>query len=138
MTHPQVRYLDLVDYLLIAESVLGIPADAIGRFDRITLADSALAAPAAGFAGVDAYPDLPTKVAVLLWHLARNHPLPDGNKRTAYIAAVRFAWINGYDLVVTDSDPDETETVVNGAAAGSISEADLRDWIVVRLVPRTG
>jgi hypothetical protein len=42
-------YLDLVDYLLIAERVLGLPAEAIAKFNRIGLADSALAAPQAGF-----------------------------------------------------------------------------------------
>lgn len=50
-------YLDLADYLLIAERVLGLPAEAIANFDRIGLAESALAAPQAGFGGVEAYPD---------------------------------------------------------------------------------
>ena len=52
-----IAYLELVDYLLIAERVLGLPAQAIANFDRIGLAESALAAPQAGFAGVEAYPD---------------------------------------------------------------------------------
>jgi hypothetical protein len=38
-------YLELADYLLIAERVLGLPAEAIANFDRIGLAESALAAP---------------------------------------------------------------------------------------------
>ena len=42
-----IEYLDLVDYLLIAERVLGVPAELIARFDRIGLAASALAAPQA-------------------------------------------------------------------------------------------
>ena len=74
-------YLALADYLLIAEAVLGLPAELIAEFNRIGLADSALAAPRAGFAGVEAYPDFATKAAVLCWHLVKNHPLPDGNKR---------------------------------------------------------
>lgn len=73
-------YLELADYLLIAEAVLGVPAELIADFNRIGLADSALAAPRAGFGGVEAYPDFETKAAVLCWHLVRNHPLPDGNK----------------------------------------------------------
>ena len=75
-----IVYLDLADYLLIAERVLGLPAEAIANFDRIGLAASALAAPQAGFGGVEAYPDFATKAAVLCWHLVKNHPLPDGNK----------------------------------------------------------
>ena len=53
-------YLELADYLLIAEAVLGVPAELIAEFDRIDLADSALAAPQAVFGGVQAYPDFAT------------------------------------------------------------------------------
>ena len=59
------RYLHLADYLMIAEAVLGVPAERIADFNRIGLADSALAAPQAGFGGVEAYPDFATKAAVL-------------------------------------------------------------------------
>jgi hypothetical protein len=57
-------YLELADYLLIAERVLGLPAETIANFDRIGLAESALAAPQADFGGVEAYPDFETKAAV--------------------------------------------------------------------------
>jgi hypothetical protein len=56
-------YLGLADCLLIAEAVLGLPAELIADFNRIGLADSALAAPQAGFGGVEAYPDFATKAA---------------------------------------------------------------------------
>jgi death-on-curing protein len=56
-------YLELADYLLIAEAVLGVPAELIADFNRIGLAESALAAPRAGFGGVEAYPDFATKAA---------------------------------------------------------------------------
>jgi hypothetical protein len=69
-------YLELADYLLIAEAVLGLPAEVIANFNRIGLAASALAAPQAGFGGVEAYPDFATKAAVLCWHLVKNHPCP--------------------------------------------------------------
>jgi death on curing protein len=45
-------HLDLADYLLIAEAVLGVPAEEIARWPGMGLAESALHAPAAGFAGV--------------------------------------------------------------------------------------
>ena len=69
-----IACLELADYLLIAERVLGLPAEAIANFDRIGLAESALAAPQAGFGGVEAYPEFETKAAVLCWHLVKNHP----------------------------------------------------------------
>jgi death-on-curing protein len=39
------EYLDLADYLLIAEAVLGVDAEAIARWPGIGLAESALHAP---------------------------------------------------------------------------------------------
>jgi death on curing protein len=42
-------YLGLADYLLIAEAVLGVPAEEIARWPGIGLAESALHAPAAAF-----------------------------------------------------------------------------------------
>jgi death-on-curing protein len=84
------EYLDLADYLPIAEAVLNIPAETIARWPGIGLADSALHAPRAGFERVDLYPDVIDKAAVLCVRLARNHPLPDGNKRVAYLAMLEF------------------------------------------------
>jgi death-on-curing protein len=125
-------YLELADYLLIAERVLGLPAEAIANFDRIGLAESAMAAPQAGFGGVEAYPDFETKVAVLCWHLVKNHPLPDGNKRCAFLATVEFVERNGRTWVPAPGDPDETDRVIRGIASGELSETDFRDWIGAR------
>ena len=125
-------YLDLADYLLIAERVLGPPAEAIANFNRIGLAESALAAPQAGFGDVEAYPDFATKAAVLCWHLVKNHPLPDGNKRCAFLATVEFVERNSRTWVPAPGDPDETDRVIRAVASGNLSEGDFRDWIANR------
>ena len=52
------NYLDLADFLLIAEAVLDIPAEDLAAAARLDLADSALHAPAAEFAGTEFYLDL--------------------------------------------------------------------------------
>ncbi|MCK4177337.1 type II toxin-antitoxin system death-on-curing family toxin [Aciditerrimonas ferrireducens] len=78
------QYLSLGDYLAIAEIVLGIDGETLSKSAGIGLADSALAAPQASFGGVEFYPAFEQKVAVLLEHLVKNHPLPNGNKRAAY------------------------------------------------------
>jgi death-on-curing protein len=126
------RHLELADDLLIAEAVLGVPAELIADFNRIGLADSALAAPQAGFGGVEAYPDFATKAAVLCWHLVKNHPLPDGNKRCAFLATVEFVERNGGTWIPASGDPDETDHVIRGIAGGEVSEAEFRDWIAQR------
>ena len=46
-------YLDLADFLLIAEAVLEIPVEDLARVGRLELAESALRAPAAEFGGDD-------------------------------------------------------------------------------------
>jgi prophage maintenance system killer protein len=83
-------YLELGDYCEIAAELLGTSPEQIARLPRIALADSALAAPRAGFGDQDAYPALIEKAAVLVEHLARNHPLPDGNKRAAFLCVWLF------------------------------------------------
>jgi death on curing protein len=59
------EYLDLADYLLIAETVLGIPAERVAGWPGVGSAESALNAPAAGYGGVEFYPDVIDKAAVL-------------------------------------------------------------------------
>lgn len=129
------RYLDLGDYLLIAEAVLDISAERLARLDRIGLAESALQAPAAGFGGIDAYPEFTTKAAVLCWHLTKNHPLPDGNKRAAFIALRVFVERNGHTWHRSPTDPEDTDSVIRGVAAGTVGEAELAEWIRARLSP---
>jgi death-on-curing protein len=85
-----VRYPDLIDYLSVAVEVTALDVDALSRVTNLDLADSALHAPAAGWGGEDFYPDFIDKAAVLLVRLAKNHPLPDGNKRAAWVTLRLF------------------------------------------------
>lgn len=119
--------LDLADYLLIAEAVVGVPAETIVRWPGIGLAESALHAPAMGFGGVEFYPDVIDKAAVLCVRLARNHPLPDGNKRVAYLALVDFLARN--EVEWAPPPVEETVATIEGVAAGRISERELADWL---------
>jgi death-on-curing protein len=128
-----IRYLELADYLLIAEAVLALPAEAIAYFNRIGLAASALAAPQAGFGGHEAYPEFATKAAVLCWHLVKNHPLPDGNKRCAFLATIEFVERNGRAWIPAPGDPDETDRVIRAVAGSEVSEEDFGAWIEQRI-----
>jgi death-on-curing protein len=53
-----IRYLDLAEYLWLAEQVSGIEAAVLAKASRVELADSALHAPSAGFGDVEFYPDI--------------------------------------------------------------------------------
>ena len=83
------RYLTLAEYYWLAEQVTGIEATTLVATSRVELADSALHAAAAEFAGEEFYPDLVDKAAVLVCRLTKNHPLPDGNKRAAWVSLTR-------------------------------------------------
>jgi death-on-curing protein len=68
----------------------------------------------------------------MCWHLVKNHPLPDGNKRSAFLATVEFVERNGRTWLPAPGDPDETDHVIRGVASGAVSEADFRECIAAR------
>jgi death-on-curing protein len=101
-----IEYVDLADYLSIAERVLQVDAKVLARGAGIGLADSALASPQAAFGGQEFYPEFERKAAVLLLHLVQNHPLPDGNKRTAYATFREFIARNAQTWVASHLKAD--------------------------------
>jgi death on curing protein len=130
----EVNYLTFGDYCRIAGEVLGTSPEQIARLPRIALADSALASPRAGFGEQDAYPTLIEKAAVLVEHLARNHPLPDGNKRCAFLAVVSFLAANGKPI--GDADPSTDVPMVERIAAGEATPNEIIGWLEERTAHR--
>lgn len=126
---PGVKYLSLADFLLIAELATGIPAEDLSRLPTLARAESTLAATAASFGRVEFYPDFIDKAAVLCTRIARNHPLPDGNKRAAVLALVEFVERNGHRWADNERDPDESVAMIEAVAAGALSEGQLASWI---------
>ncbi|MEE1787773.1 type II toxin-antitoxin system death-on-curing family toxin [Streptomyces sp. SP17BM10] len=82
---------------------------------------SALGRPRASLFGADAYPDLWTKAAALGHSLARNHPLVDRNKRTAFEAMLLFLDYNGEPY--TDPHPDDAVAFVLRLATGGYDDS---------------
>ena len=132
-TVAEIFYVTFGDYCRIAAEVLGTTPEQIARLPRIALADSAQASPQAGFGDQDAYPTLIEKAAVLVEHLARNHPLPDGNKRCAFLGAERFLAANGRPI--QDADPDTDAPMVERIAAGEATPNQIIDWLERRTAP---
>lgn len=81
---------------------------------------SAVHRPRARMYGVSAYQDLYEQAAALLHAIATNHPLVDGNKRTAWLAAATFLAVNGADLA--EADQDVVYDLVIDVASGTSSE----------------
>lgn len=78
--------------------------------------------------------DLATLAAAYAFGIARAHPFHDGNKRTAFLAAMIFLGLNGKDLDATEA---EVVQVMTALAAGSLSEPALATWMRDRIVRLT-
>lgn len=96
------------------------------------LLGSALARPATTVMGQPAYPTLPLQAAALLESAARNHPLIDGNKRTAWVLVVVFLALNGAEH---DLAPDQVFDLVVGVAEGSIELEKSAETLLTHLRP---
>lgn len=113
---------------LTLDEVLALHADQIGRYGGkigvrdLGLLQSALATPAATFGGDYLHATVHEMAAAHLFHLVKNHPFVDGNKRIGLIVAIVFLGLNGQTL---DADPDELVATVLGVADGSIDKPDL-------------
>lgn len=129
-----VRYLTLDDYLAIAVEVTGQPVKTLINATDTGLADSSLHAPSASFADQEFYPDFVDKAAVLIVRLAKNHPLPDGNKRAAWASLRVFLAYNGWNLEPYPS-VDEAEAAVLAIASGTWDEDATADWLRPMLQP---
>jgi len=89
------------------------------------LLDSALSRPKSLLA-YSTEPDLALLAAAYAWGLARNHPLVDGNKRTAYVVCRTFLRLNGRDL---DASQEEKYLTFLRLAEGRLTEQALAAWI---------
>jgi death-on-curing protein len=113
---------------LTLDEVLAIHAHQIDRYggalgirDR-GLLESALAMAEATFSGEDLHPTLHEKAAAYLFHLVKNHPFVDGNKRVGLAVCLVFLRLNGVRVRASDS---ELVDLVLGTIENRISKADI-------------
>ena len=83
-------------------------------------------APQAEFGGVEFYPNFASKAAVLVTRIAKNHPLPDGNKRLTWQCLKLFCVLNGQSL---RASADEAVATIVAIAAGEFDEIATAEWI---------
>lgn len=129
-----IHEVDLVDYIAIVAEITGMDAATIAGLPNLSLADSALHAPFAGFGEHEFYPEFVDKAAVLLERLTRNHPLPDGNKRAAWVTLRVFVEINDWTWQPHPS-VDEAERAVLAIAAGEWDRERISAWLKAHLKP---
>lgn len=104
---------------LTAEEVLELHEEAIGAFGGssgvrdLGLLESAVATPQASFSGEFLHPNLFAMAAAYAFHLCKNHPFVDGNKRTAFYATLLFLERNGMAAL----DENSGERLADGLIA---------------------
>jgi death-on-curing protein len=90
------------------------------------LLESAIAMPAQQFADRFLHLDIPAMAAAYAFHICKNHPFVDGNKRAAIAALIAFLSDNGWSFLAM---PDDAEPTVRQLAAGELSKQAFTDWV---------
>ena len=89
---------------LSLDEIIEIHRDQVERYGGelgirdVGLLQSAAAVPKTTFGGEFLHSGIFEMAAAYLFHIVRNHPFVDGNKRTGAVAAVVFLAVNGVDL----------------------------------------
>jgi death-on-curing protein len=122
------------DFLTV-EEVLEIHRDQIARYggegglrDEGMLR-SAVAMPASGSGDRYYHEDLFEMAAAYLYHIVRNHPFLDGNKRTGLVVALVFLDLNGVQVRASQA---EIETLVRQVAEGKADKKAVADLFRAR------
>lgn len=114
-------------FLTLAE-VLEIHQDQLRRYGGrsgirdLDLLKSALAMPQAGMGEEYFHADIVEMAAAYLFHMVRNHPFIDGNKRAGAVAALVFLTLNGIEI---EADEAEFEHLVRRVAEGRADKSDI-------------
>jgi death-on-curing protein len=119
------KFLNLTEVLEIHQDQLARYGGGSGIRD-IELLKSALGMPAATYSGEFLHTDVYEMAAAYLFHLVKNHPFVDGNKRVGAVAALVFLVLNGYDF---DAPEDEFAEMVLSVARGEIDKAEVAVFI---------
>lgn len=112
--------------------VLTIHADLLQRYggrpglrDR-SLLESALAQPRMTIGGKFVHRTVFDKAAAYGFHVCKNHPFVDANKRVAFVLMDIFLQRNGWEIVAHE---EEAYSLMMDLAAGKLTKAQLSTWL---------
>jgi death on curing protein len=123
-----IRFLSVADVIQIHANTIRLDGGSPGLRDH-GLLDAAVAMPRQQFGGAYLHEDLAAMAAAYIFHLVKNHPFVDGNKRCAVMAAFVFLDANGVTL---GTPPKALEAIIRHIAAGKLTKAALVQWIRAR------
>lgn len=117
---PSIKFLSTEDVESIHRRMIDDFGGSDGLRDRHLL-ESATHTPQAQFGGQYLHNSVAAMSAAYLFHLCKNHPFVDGNKRVALATAIQFLYLNDYRLV---AGKKEVEALTLGVADSSVSKEE--------------
>ena len=118
-------FMDLDDVLELHLELISQFGGANGVRD-MGLLESALAVPRSGMGGQYFHTDEFEMAAAYLFHLVKNHPFLDGNKRAGAAAALVFLEMNGIEVRAKD---DDVVDITLGVAEGRIQKSGVAEFL---------
>lgn len=126
-----MRYLSLEEVIyMYTELIQRMGGEPGIRNERVL--EEVLAKPLVAFEGEELYPDLFTKVSVLMYALVNSKPFISGNKRVALLCALFILRNNGYQLIASQ---DKLLDVILGIENGSYKVDHLIAWFQKNSLP---
>ncbi len=119
-----IDFLSTEDVLLLHADQIDLYGGEHGVRD-VGLLDSAIAQPQAGFGGEYLHTDIYSMAAAYMFHIVKNHPFLDGNKRAGAVAALLFLDINGIEI---DAPPGSLYDLTIEVATGQAGKDEIAEF----------
>lgn len=125
-----IHFLSTSDVIAIHADTIAHEGGAIGLRGPGGL-DAAVAMPRQSFFGQLIHPDLASMAAAYHFHIAKNHPFIDGNKRASVSGALVFLAANGHGCSASNK---ELHDITIALASSKLDKAALTRWWAERIV----
>lgn len=120
----EIYFLTLAEVLVLHDWQIKEFGGSFGVRDQ-GLLESALHQPQIAFGGQRMHEDIYAMAAAYAFHLIKNHPFVDGNKRTAIFVSLNFLEINGSEI---DCDHQQLYQLAIDIAESKISKEAIADF----------
>jgi death-on-curing protein len=120
-----IRFLPTSVILAIHDDLIRLYGGSYGLRDQ-GMFESAIAQPQARFSFFFLHRTIFQMAAAYAFHLSKNHPFIDGNKRVAGMVMFTFLQLNN---LTPTADEDEYYKKMMALASGELDKAQLADWL---------
>ncbi|PRX23154.1 death-on-curing protein [Orenia metallireducens] len=120
-----INFIPKKAILYFHEQLIQIYGGSTGIRDE-KLLDSAIEQPKSTFEGNYLHDNIFKMASAYGFHLCKNHPFLDGNKRIALVAMDTFLQNNGYEITASEK---ETYKIMIKLSSEGLSKDELTNWL---------